>query len=236
MKYQIFFTTVSILILTSCAELQNIVDTGSSSVPLTREEVARGLKEALSIGISNGSEALSKLDGYYMSPYKILLPEEARKVTEKLSVIPGFKDVEEVIVEKLNRAAEDAASKAKPIFIDAITDMTIGDVWSILQGADNEATTYLHGKTNDQLTEAFQPVILESLNKFNAVEYWEKAVTAYNKLPFVTQVNPRLDEYVTEKALDGLFSMVEKEEIAIRNDVSRRTTDLLRRVFARQDT
>ena len=190
MKSQLIVVTFLAFILSSCAELQNIVDSTGSSVPLTREEVARGLKEALSIGISNGSEALSKFDGYYKSSYKILLPEEAQKITEKLSVIPGFKDVEEVIVEKLNRAAEDAASKAKPIFVDAITDMTIGDVWGILQGADNAATTYLHGKTNDQLTEAFQPVILESLNKFNAVEYWDKAVTAYNKLPFVTKMNP----------------------------------------------
>ena len=232
-RFSAFFGLL--LLLSSCAELQSIVDS-NTEVPLTREEVARGLKEALSIGISNGSEALSKLDGYYKSPYKILLPEQARKITDKLKVVPGFKDVEEVIVQKLNRAAEDAASKAKPIFVDAITGMTIGDAWGILRGADNAATVYLHGQTNDALTDAFQPVILESLDKFNAVEYWDKAVTAYNKLPFVNQMNPRLDEYVTEKALDGLFDMVEKEEKAIRENVSRRTTDLLKRVFAKQDT
>lgn len=221
-------------LISSCAELQSLVDS-TPDVPLTKEEVARGLKEALSIGISNGSEALSKLDGYYKSPYKILLPEQARKITDKLKVVPGFKDVEEVIVQKLNRAAEDAATKAKPIFVEAITGMTIGDAWGILKGADNSATTYLHGSTNDKLTEAFQPVILESLNKFNAVEYWEKAVNAYNKLPFVNQMNPSLDAYVTEKSLEGLFSMVEKEELAIRTDISRRTTDLLKRVFSKQD-
>lgn len=231
-----FFVFLSMLFfMTSCAELQSFVDS-TSEVPLTREEVGRGLKEALSIGISNGSEALSKLDGYYKSPYKILLPEQARKITDKLKVVPGFKDVEEVIVQKLNRAAEDAASQAKPIFVEAITGITIADAWGILRGADNAATVYLHEQTNDALTEAFQPVILESLNKFNAVEYWNKAVTAYNKLPFVTQMNPKLDEYVTEKALDGLFDMVEKEEKAIRENVSRRTTDLLKRVFAKQDT
>ena len=235
MVKQIFVFLSLALMLSSCAELQSIVDS-TPEVPLTRDEVARGLKEALSIGISNGSEALSKLDGYYKGPYKILLPEEARKITDKLKVIPGFKDVEEVIVQKLNRAAEDAASKAKPIFVDAITGMTIADVWGILRGADNAATVYLHGQTNDALTDAFQPVILESLNKFNAVEYWDIAVTAYNKLPFVNQMNPKLDEYVTEKALDGLFDMVEKEEKAIREDVSRRTTDLLKKVFAKQDT
>lgn len=234
MKY-LFYLASFTLILSSCAELQQVVDTVKPEVPLTKEEVARGLKEALSIGISNGSETLSKLDGFYKSPYKILLPEQARKITDKLKVVPGFKDAEEVIVQKLNRAAEDASKKAKPIFVDAITGMTIGDAWGILKGADNAATTYLHGKTNDQLTDAFNPIILESLNKFNAVEYWAKAVNAYNKLPFVNQMDPNLDQYVTGKALDGLFSMVEKEEKAIRTDVSRRTTDLLKRVFSKQE-
>ncbi|MEL6988287.1 MAG: DUF4197 domain-containing protein, partial [Bacteroidota bacterium] len=157
------------------------------------------------------------------------------KVTDKLKFIPGFTDVENVIIQKLNRAAESAATKAKPIFVDAIKGMTFDDVLNILMGADNAATDYLHSKTNNNLYSAFQPIIKQSLDEVNATQYWNDAVTAYNKIPLVAKVNPSLDDYVTTNALVGLFSMVEKKEKSIRTDVSERTTDLLRKVFAKQD-
>ncbi len=199
-------------------------------------EIAAGLKEALTIGISKGSDLLSKEDGYYLSPYKILLPAEARKVTDKLQGIPGFRDVEEVIVKRLNRAAEDAAQKAKPIFVDAIKKITFQDALAILMGDDDAATSYLREATFEPLYDAFLPEIVKSLDKMDALTYWEKAVTAYNRLPFVDEVNPRLDDYVTREALDGLFIMVGKEEKAIRQDPAKRVSDLLRKVFAKQDT
>ncbi len=224
-----------VLLLCSCDVLQEVQGTLMNTEP-TSAEVALGLKEALTIGISKGSDALSKENGYYQSVYKILLPEEARKVTEKLKIIPGFSDVEEELVRRLNRAAEDAAVKAKPIFVSAIKGLTFEDAMQILLGPKDAATQYLHGKTYQGLYDAFQPEILNSLDKFNAIEYWEKAITAYNKIPLVEKVNPRLDDYVATEALEGLFGMVEKEELAIRTDPAKRVSDLLKKVFAKQDS
>ncbi len=224
---------LSLLLLSSCDILQEVQSSlGDPSVT----EIAQGLKEALSIGVSKGSDELSKDKGYFESPYKILLPVEARKVTDRLSKVPGFSTVENEIIKKLNQAAEDAAKSAKPIFLDAIKAMTFEDATNILLGADNAATEYLEGATTRPLYDEFQPVIVNSLNKFNAIEYWEKAITTYNKIPFVDQVNPRLDDYVTNQALAGMFGMVELEEKKIRSDVGARTSQLLKKVFAKQDS
>ena len=221
----------------SCSpqQLQDVLGTVLDSGALTDGEISSGLKQALEIGIGKGSDQLSALDGYFKSPYKILLPAEARKVTDKLSKVPGFSQVENIILEKINRGAEDAAKKAKPIFVDAIKQMTFEDATNILLGANNAATGYLNDKTNVKLYDAFNPVIVESLDKFNARKYWSDAVDKYNKIPFVEKLNPSLDDYVTREALKGLFSMVEKEELNIRQNVSARTSDLLKKVFAKQD-
>jgi len=214
---------------------QVLKDSGLGDVPLTKEDVAKGLKQALEIGITEGAQKLSQTDGYYKSAYKILLPPEARKVTEKLQGVPGFSNVEEVILEKINRGAEDAAKKAAPIFKDAIMSMSFSDAWGILKGGQNAATQYLRQTTYNRLYQEFNPVIVQSLDKFNARTYWSDAVNTYNKIPFVEKVNPDLDDYVTKQALEGLFSMVELKEKEIRTNISARTTDLLRRVFAEQD-
>ena len=222
--------------LTACTALQNI--TGSvlnGEGELTSLEIGNGLKEALNIGISKGADRLSQTDGYFKSAYKILLPEEVQKVTNTLQKLPGFAQVENKMIELLNRAAEDAATSAKPIFVSAIKEMTFQDATAILMGQQDAATQYLHRKTYTNLQGAFRPKVKTSLDRVKATEYWNKAVTAYNKIPLVEKVNPNLDDYVTTKALSGLFSMVTKEELAIRNNVSNRTSDLLRKVFAKQD-
>jgi hypothetical protein len=198
-------------------------------------EINKGLKEALNKGIDSGVSYLSSENGFYSSPYKILLPEEARKVADKLKVVPGFDKVENEITLKLNRAAEDAVKTAKPIFINAISQMTFADVRNILFGDKNAATQFLHRTTYNSLYNEFNPVIVNSLNKFNALDYWSDAVTTYNKIPFITKMNPKLDDYVTKKALDGVFDMVEKKELDIRNNFAARTTDLLKKVFGLQD-
>ncbi|MCB0638578.1 MAG: DUF4197 domain-containing protein [Lewinella sp.] len=204
--------------------------------PLTEGEVASGLKEALEKGISKGAEALAAVDGYYKSPYKILLPEEARKVTTRLQNVPGFSELEETILEKINRGAEDAATRAKPIFVDAIRSMSIADAFNILRGEQDAATQYLERTTYDALYAEFNPVIVTSLDKFNARQYWADAVNAYNSIPFLNdEVDPDLDDYVTRQALNGLFAEIAKEELNIRENVGARTTDLLRKVFAAQD-
>jgi len=223
--------------LFSCdpVDLQRAIDTFNEGTVLSNDDVALGLKEALNKGVSNGVTHLSTTDGYYKSAYKILLPEEAQMLVDKLKIIPGFDKVEEEIVKKLNRSAELAASKAKPIFIDAIRKMSFKDAMNILFGKQNAATQYLHANTYNPLYSEFQPVVINSLNHYNALDYWTEVVNRYNSIPFVKKMNPKLEEYVTHKALEGVFGMVEKKELAIRTDIKERTSDLLKRVFAKQD-
>ena len=197
--------------------------------------VADGLKEALRFGVDSSVKKLSADKGYRNSIYKILLPEEAEIVVNKLRFIPGFENVEQTIITKINQSAEDAAKKAGPIFVNAITSMSFNDATKILMGNNNAATEYLHGRTYNSLYSEFSPVILNSLNKFGAVDYWADAVNAYNKIPFVNKINPDLTDHVCSKALVGLFSLIEKKELGIRTDLNQRTTALLKDVFARQD-
>ena len=233
MRIQLIICSLCFLLFLPACDTLNQIGTGLGEP--TTAEIAEGLKQALEIGIKEGASTLSQQDGYFKSAYKILLPEEARKVTDKLKFIPGFTDIENIILEKLNRAAEDAAKSAAPIFVKAIKEMTFQDALSILMGTHDAATQYLQDKTYSPLYAEFQPVIVTSLNKFNAIEYWADAVNAYNKIPLVQKVNPHLDQYVTEKALDGLFGMVAIKELQIRTDFTTRTTTLLKKVFAKQD-
>ena len=225
-----------ILGLVSCdpQDLQRVLDSVNQG-PLTEIDISNGLKEALQFGVDNSVNFLSAEDGFYKSVYKIVLPEEANIVIDKLSIVPGFDNLEEELIKRINRAAEDAASKAGPIFIDAVRGITFDDAMNILMGEQNAATQYLHGKTYNQLYDTFKPVLIESLNKFNALDYWGDAVTAYNKLPFVKDVNPDLADHINQKALYGLFDLIEEKELGIRSDISQRTTALLQRVFAEQD-
>jgi hypothetical protein len=134
----------------------------------------------------------------------------------------------------LTRGAEDAAREAKPIFITAIKSMTIQDAWAILKGDENAATQYLQRTTSAQLKEKFKPVIHNSLVKVNATKYYGDIVGTYNKIPLVEKVNPDLDDYATDKAIEGLFTMIAKEEKKIREDPVARTSALLKKVFGSQ--
>lgn len=231
----------SVITFASCdpATFQQAMDTVMATTgttnELTTKNVADGLKQALEIGITDGAKKLSLTDGYYKSAYKILLPEEAQKVADKLRNVPGFNSLEENILEKVNRGAEDAAKKAAPIFKQAILNMSFADAWDILMGDKDAATNYLRRVTYQKLYAEFNPVIVESLDKFNARTYWSSAVDKYNKIPFVEKANPDLDDHVTREALAGLFEMVKLKELDIRENTASRTTDLLKRVFAKQD-
>lgn len=207
----------------------------SGKNPLSEEEIGNGLKEALNQGVDKAVTSLSAEDGYYGSPYKILLPEEAQKVINKVSAIPGLGNVEQDLTERINRAAELAASKAGPIFVDAIKGLTIKDAMNLLLGEQDAATRYLETNTASPLAAEFQPVIKAALDEVNATEIWKKAVTSYNKLPFVKKTDPDLDQYVTQRALEGMFGLVEVKESELRQNPALRNTDLLQRVFARQD-
>jgi hypothetical protein len=132
----------------------------------------------------------------------------------------------------MNRAAEDAAKSAAPIFINAIKQMSIQDAWGILKGGDTAATAYLRTTTTSPLTEAFRPVIETSLDKVNATQYWNTVFTTYNKMPLTNKVDPDLSAYVTEKALSGIFYQVALQEAQIRANPAARTTDILKKVFS----
>lgn len=202
---------------------------------LSQEEAGAGIKEALDAGVGEAVSFLSAENGYLGSSYKILVPAEAQKVVSRLKNVPGFGDVEQQLEEKMNRAAELAVEKAKPIFVDAIRQLTFQDALSLLMGEDDAATRYLERTTSQSLTDAFMPIIQESLDEVNARDYWRSAVTAYNGIPFVQKTNPELDQHVTEKALHGLFGLVEVKERGIRDNPALRTTELLRKVFSKQD-
>jgi hypothetical protein len=202
-----------------------------SEQPLTTAEVGDGLKEALIKGISNGSDLVSQLDGYFKNPeIKIPFPPEVKKVEDRLRQLGLGNEVDRFVM-TLNRGAEDAAKEAKPIFISAIRQMTIEDAWSILKGQPNAATDYLRRTTSAQLREKFKPVVQNSLTKVNATKYYGEVVTRYNQIPLVEKVNPDLVGYATDKAIDGLFLMIAKEEKAIRENPIERTTELLKKVF-----
>lgn len=201
----------------------------------TAEEIGRGLKEALVQGASKGADFLSAKDGYYKTAYKILLPAEAQKVASRLKLIPGFEKLEEQLIEKINRGAEDAATEAKPIFVSAIRGLTFQDATNILMGKEDAATQFLVRTTNQQLYDKFSPKIVTSLDKFGALSLYQKAADTYNKIPLVTKVNNNLADYITNEALKGLFSRVEEEEKNIRKNVSARPSALLKKVFAKQD-
>lgn len=235
MKYLGFLLIPFFLVSCDPKDLQKILDSTSGSIPLSNADIAAGLKQALDKGVDQSVKTLSATDGYYASIYKILLPEEATKVIDKLKFIPGFTNLEEEAIKKINRAAEDAATKAGPIFLTAIKQMTFNDVMGILMGDKNAATQYLYNKTYTPLYAEFKPVMVNSLNKFGVLDLWSDAINKYNTLPFVTKVNPDLADHVSNKALVGLFALVEKKELGIRTDISQRTTDLLQKVFAKQD-
>lgn len=234
-KLTLYITLV--LLFTGCTSQQINQTLGTLlNGGLTSDDIASGLREALNIGARDGANELSQSGGYYDDlAYRILLPEEAQKVTSRLRGIPGFSDLEDVVIRKINQGAEDAAKEAAPIFLDAIKQMTIQDALGILQGDKDAATAYLKRVTYDQLYAKFNPVIVSSLDKFSARTVWSDAVTAYNRIPLVTQVDPDLDDFVTRRALDGLFSKVADKELDIRTNLNARTSDLLRRVFAEQD-
>ena len=232
-KFALLALLLPLLALPSCDTLKEVANTVLSEPSL--EEIGRGLKDALSKGALKGAESLALQDGYFKSAYKILLPDEARKVTDKLKNIPGFSNLENELLEKINRGAEDAAKEASPIFLDAIKQMTFQDATNILMGADNSATEYLQRTTSTDLYTKFNPKIVASLDKIGANNLWKKAADAYNKIPLITKINTDLDDYVTNQALKGLFGKVSEEEKNIRHNKLARTSELLKKVFAKQD-
>lgn len=228
---------VLIFNLTACAELQSVVDQlpQESGSILSNADMAAGLRQALDLGIDKQVSKLTKKDGFLRNELvKILLPEELQKVDKGLRDI-GLGNLADEGLKVLNRAAEDAVKEATPIFVNAVKGITFNDAKNILLGNDNAATKYLTSKTQTDLYNKFKPVINNSFSKVGADQIWSNLISKYNAIPFTNNVNPDLTDYVTGEALKGVYTMIAVEEKEIRNKVSSRSTDLLRKVFALQD-
>lgn len=205
---------------------------GSVKSLFQKDDIASGLKEALQVGTERSVAVLSKTDGFFgNAAIKILMPPEAQKVESTLRKLGFNKQVDDAIL-SMNRAAEDASKTAAPIFVKAIQKMSIEDAVGILKGGDDAATKYLQTKTSEDLTKAFRPGIEQSLQKVDATKNWNTIITQYNRFSF-KKINPDLAAYVTERALNGLFTQLAAEEKNIRKDPVARTTDLLKKVFGK---
>ena len=204
---------------------------GSKGKPLSNDEVVSGLKNALTVGTNNSTALASKVDGYYKNPKLFIpFPPEAIDVKNKLDEF-GMKQKTDEFVMTLNRAAEEAAKNAAPVFIDAVKGMSVSDGFGILKGANNAATKYLQDKTTADLKQKFTPIVKSAIEKVEVTKYWNPIITKYNEIPFVQKQNPDLTAYVTEKAMAGLFLLIADEELKIRQDPAARVNDILKKVF-----
>jgi hypothetical protein len=249
MRVRIIISVLAVFLLAACAEMTNLLKS-VSPVPLTEDEVISGLKEALTTGARNSAQKLAAENGYYGDDaIKILLPEEANVIMDNLSKLPGGDKLVQDVVLRINRAAEDAAKDVAPIFVNSIGQMTIKDAFGILNGADNAATGYLRSTTNTELYALYKPKIRASTEKkivgnISTKDSWVALTGKWNtvansvagRLANLKPVNTDLDDYLTTKALNGMYMKVEQEELKIRKDVSARVTPVLQRVFGSLDS
>lgn len=248
MKARAISFIAGILIITGCAEVMNLVQSGST-LPITEDEVISGLKEALMTGARNSAQKLSAENGYYGDEViKILLPDEAKVIIDNISKLPGGDKMVQDVILRINRAAEDAAKEAAPVFVNSIKQMTIKEAFNILNGSDNAATGYLRATTYNELYALYKPKIQSSTEKkivgnISTKESWVALTGKWNvlansvagRLANLKPVNTDLDDYLTNKALNGMFIKVELEELKIRKDVSARVSPILKRVFGSLD-
>ena len=222
---------LTIVTLSSC-EVLNQVSTTTGAGGYTESEAAEAIKQALGQGLGKAVLQLNTTDGFFKDAfYKILLPPDAKKVENTLRSIGLGKEVDKAILQ-INRGAEDAAGYARPIFVDAITSMTLSDAIGLVKNGDTSATHFFRVKTTEKLIVAFTPVIKSSLDKVNATKYYGDIINTYNSFPTtINKINPDLTSFVTGKATDALFDLVAKEERNIRSNFAARTTELLRKVF-----
>jgi hypothetical protein len=245
MKTVKYFFVLNLLVMASCSQLMKVVQSIPANQPLTQNEIIAGLKEALKVGTDSSVKRLARTDGYYGDLLvKIVLPPEADILVKNVSRIPGGTRLLDEVILKINRAAEDAASEAGPIFWNSIRNMTFSDALGILKGNENAATTYLKETTSSELFNLYNPKIRVSLDKrivgdISATKTWDTLVAEWNKMAKsgvgqVAGFRPvefSLNEYLTRQALNGLFLKIANEEKKIRQEPVARVTDLLKRVF-----
>ncbi|MEA3447340.1 MAG: DUF4197 domain-containing protein [Bacteroidota bacterium] len=230
----IFFVSVLAGLLTSCEVLEQLPDTYGSTSKLTETEIRDGLTEALEFGIKNSVMEASQTNGFYHNQkIKVPFPMKAYKVREAAMDFGLERQVAE-FEKTLNRAAENASTEVKPIFMRALKEITITDARDILQGEEDAATRYFEQKTRDKLEKICYPEIEKVTGEVQLTKHWEPIIKVYNRVRIMSgdpEINPDLDEYVTEKTIDGLFVLIANEEQQIRNNPEKRVTDLLKKVF-----
>lgn len=231
-QIKILLSLLGFVFLSSCSMLQN---TSTGAGELTEHETQAGLIEALTVGAGNSTTQASKTNGFWgNAAIRILFPPEAIKVKQALQSV-GLTPVVERFELSMNRAAEKSASEAKPILIKAIKSISFKDVFEILFGGKDAATQYLRQKTEPQLKAKFQPIVKRSLDEVEVTKYWNQMLAQYDQIPFMPAVNADLETYVTDKTLDGLFTLIADEERKIRENPIARISELLRKVFGKQD-
>ncbi len=248
----IIYSSIILIFLSSCADLGRIAKQlnaiAEAQIPTEQENVS-GIKSALNIGIQEAISRLGRVDGFMGDQLvKILLPPEAKPIADNIRMIPGGEKLLNDFILRMNRSAEDAVKEAKPIFANAITKMTISDAMGILKGNESAATEFLKRNTSNDLQNAFRPKIKTSLDKklvanLSAAQSWKTLADNYNKVASssvgraanLQTVNANLENYVTQKALDGLFLKLADEEKLIRKNPAARVNDILRKVFGQLD-
>ncbi len=239
-KISILLTSTLLLTFSSC-DVQNpsrfgdiLKEVAIGGNPSTLE-ISQGIKQALEIGTSQGADRLSLKDGFMGNmAVKLLFPPEAVKIENALRGL-GFNSLCDNVILSLNRAAEGAVKEAKPIFISAIRQMSLKDATNILLGNSKAATEYFKRVTTHELMAKFNPIITNSLSNVGATKYWGDAISRYNMIPLVNKINPDLSDYVTQKAIEGLFLEIAQEEMKIRGNLNARSTPLLQKVFGYAD-
>ncbi|MFO7789211.1 MAG: DUF4197 domain-containing protein [Bacteroidota bacterium] len=232
---KVFFSVVLLaLSLQACEVLEQLPDSYGKTSGLTESEMREGLREALEVGIDKSVSRASVTDGFYRNKkIKVPFPMEAHKVREA-AIDFGLENKVEEFEKTLNRAAENASSEVKPIFMDALKEMGIKDARDILNGADDEATRYFERKTRDELEKVCYPEVEKVTSQVQLTKHWEPIIKTYNRVRMMSgdpEINPDLDEYVTEKTIDGLFVLIGEEEKKIRENPEKRVTELLKKVF-----
>lgn len=224
-----FIAFILTLGLLSCDTLSNLP---TGNIAITQTEAAQGIKQALDKGVDQGVALLNKPDGFFGNEaYKLFLPPDAQKVETTLRQL-GMGGLVDRAILQINHSAEDAVGYARPIFVDAIKEMTIADAINIIKGPSDAATQYFKQKTTDKLVAAFTPVIKGSLEKFSATKYYTDMINTYNNFPTtLRKINPDLTSYVVDKSVGALFDQIAKEEAEIRANPVARTTDILKKVF-----
>ncbi|HET6991418.1 MAG TPA: DUF4197 domain-containing protein [Bacteroidia bacterium] len=242
---KLFFAAASAAIIISSCDVNKALDqvnkgiqtvnTGTATPGLTSDEIIKALKDALTQGTNKSTAAASQVDGFNKNP-KIHIPfPPAVQNVKDWAVKFGLQGQVDKFEETLNHAAEEAAKGAAPIFIDAVTSMTISDGLSILKGTDTAATHYLREKCTAPLNVKFKPTVHNATQKVELTKYWTPIMNGYNKIPGHTAVNPDLDQYVCDRGIDGLFKLIGDEEAKIRIDPMARATDIMKKVFGSKE-